>query len=86
VAGAGRDAVSAVSYGYLKRVPRADVALGVMAYQLASSTQAAVASADRGRVLATQDLEHQGRWELGDGMVGRYTRGESAGSVLRYHL
>ena len=48
----GLGAVSAFSYGYLKRVPGADVALGVTAYQLAASTQAAVASAGRGRALA----------------------------------
>ncbi len=47
----GLGAVSAFSYGYLKRVPGADVALGVTAYQLAASTQAAVSSASRGRVL-----------------------------------
>ena len=38
-------------YGYLKRAPGADVALGVTAYQLAASTQAAVESASRGRVI-----------------------------------
>ena len=47
----GLGAVSAFSYGYLKRVPGADVALGVTAYQLAASAQAAVASASRGRAL-----------------------------------
>ena len=52
----GVGAVSAASFGYIKRVPGADVALGVMAYQLASSTQAAVASASRGRSLA-QDVQ-----------------------------
>ncbi|MCY3690775.1 MAG: MFS transporter [Chloroflexota bacterium] len=48
----GAGFVTAASYGYVKRVPGADVALGVMAYELASSTQAAVASAGRGRRLA----------------------------------
>ena len=48
----GVGAVSAASYGYIRRVPGADVALGVTAYQLASYTQAAVASAGRGRNLA----------------------------------
>lgn len=43
--------LTSMSYGYLKRLPGADVALGVTAYQLAASTQAAVASAGRGRVL-----------------------------------
>ena len=32
----------------------------------------------------THALERQGRWKQGGGMVGRYTRGESAGSALRY--
>ncbi|MDE2766088.1 MAG: MFS transporter [Chloroflexota bacterium] len=41
-------------YGYLKRAPGADVALGVTAYQLAASTQAAVESASRGRVIARE--------------------------------
>ena len=44
-------AVSAFSYGYLKRVPGADVALGVTAYQVAASAQAAASSASRGREL-----------------------------------
>ena len=48
----GLGAVSAFSYGYLKRVPGADVAVGVTAYQLAASAQAAVSSAERGRTLA----------------------------------
>ena len=46
--------LTSVSYGYLKRVPGADVALGVAAYQLAASTQAAVASAGKGRVLVRE--------------------------------
>ena len=41
-------------YGYLRRAPGADVALGVTAYQLAASTQAAVESASKGRVLARE--------------------------------
>ena len=32
----------------------------------------------------THEFERQGRWKQGGGMVGRYTRGESAGSALRY--
>ena len=32
----------------------------------------------------THEIERQGRWNQGGGMVGRYTRGESAGSALRY--
>lgn len=48
----GVTAVSAASYGYLRRVPGADVALGVMADELAASTRAAVTSANRSRRLA----------------------------------
>ena len=32
----------------------------------------------------THEIERQGRWKQGGGMVGRYTRSESAGSALRY--
>ena len=32
----------------------------------------------------THEIERRGRWKQGGGMVGRYTRGESAGSALRY--
>ena len=32
----------------------------------------------------THEIERVGRWKQGGGMVGRYTRGESAGSALRY--
>ena len=37
----GLSMVSAFSYGYLRRIPGADVAIGVTAYQLAASTQTA---------------------------------------------
>ncbi|MCE2502197.1 MAG: MFS transporter [Dehalococcoidia bacterium] len=57
----GADVVTAASYGYVRRVPGADVALGVMAYELASSTQAAVASASRGRRLAADAESMVGR-------------------------
>ena len=46
--------LTSTSYGYLKRLPGADVALGVTAYQLAASTQAAVTSMSRGRMLARE--------------------------------
>ena len=45
-------------------------------------------AADRARfdlaLAPTHEIERQGRWKQGGGMVGRYTRGESAGSALRY--
>lgn len=48
----GLGTLSAFSVGYLKRVPGADVALGVTAYQLAASTRAAATNTTRGVVLA----------------------------------
>ena len=32
----------------------------------------------------THEIERQGRWKQGGGMVSRYTRGETAGLALRY--
>ena len=46
--------LTSLSYSYLKRLPGADVALGVTAYQLAASTQAAVKSAGKGRMLVRE--------------------------------
>ena len=33
---------------------------------------------------STHEIGRQGRWKQGGGMVGRYTRGESARAALRY--
>ena len=56
-------AVSAASYGYVKRIPGADVALGVTAYQLAASAQTAVASIRRGRNV-TEEVQSRVRDSL----------------------
>ena len=56
-------AVSAASYGYVKRIPGADVALGVTAYQLASSARTAVASIRRGRDV-TEEVQSRVRDSL----------------------
>ena len=56
----GLSMVSAFSYGYLRRIPGADVAIGVTAYQLAASTQAALESAGRGRAAASEVAQHVG--------------------------
>ena len=53
-------AVSAASYGYIRRIPGADVALGVVAYRMTSSTQAAVASIRRGRSM-TEEVQNRVR-------------------------
>ena len=41
-------------------------------------------SAARPSGATTHEFESQGRWKQRGGMVGRYTRGETAGSALRY--
>ena len=33
---------------------------------------------------STHEIERQGCWKQGGGMVGHYTRDETAGSALRY--
>ncbi len=64
--------LTSLSYSYLKRLPGADVALGVTAYQLAASTQAAVKSAGKGRMLvrevaqAVGDVVDDALDEMGD--------------------
>ena len=50
----GLSMVSAFSYGYLRRIPGADVAIGVTAYQLAASTKIALEGAGRGRAAASE--------------------------------
>lgn len=61
----GLGSLSTFAYGYLRRVPGADVALGVTAYQLAASTRAAAVSATRGRELV-QDVAHKVAEALGE--------------------
>ncbi|MDE2843210.1 MAG: MFS transporter [Chloroflexota bacterium] len=56
----GLNMVSAFSYGYLRRIPGADVAIGVTAYQVAASTQAALESAGRGRAVTAEVARHVG--------------------------
>ena len=56
----GLNMVSAFSYGYLRRIPGADVAIGVTAYQLAASTQLALESAGRGRAAASDVAQRVG--------------------------
>ena len=58
-------AVSAASYGYVKRIPGADVALGVTAYQLAASARTAVASIRRGRDV-TEEVQSRVRDSLAE--------------------
>ena len=70
----GLNMVSSLSYGYLRHIPGADVAIGVTAYQLAASTQAAVVSAGRGRAGATE-IAHR------VGAVLGYTAGRMANTA-----
>ncbi|MCE2465333.1 MAG: MFS transporter [Dehalococcoidia bacterium] len=57
----GLNVMSAYSTGYLKRVPGADVALGVTAYQVAASTRAAASAVAQGQNLAMNVSRAVGR-------------------------
>ncbi len=54
----GLSLVTNFSYGYLRRIPGADVAIGVTAYQVAAATQAAVESAERGQAAGSDLARH----------------------------
>ena len=83
----GMGAATELSYDYLRKVPGADVALGVTAYQLAASSQAAVRSASRGREFASEVAhsvggvveqasdEVESTAEYGTGLARQATRG-----------
>ena len=79
----GLGAVSSFSYGYLKRVPGADVAIGVTAYQLAASTQMAVASTARGRVMV-RDLAAAVRRTVDTAVQGMEDAGEHGIELARH--
>ena len=69
-----------------RRVKAIDKAAGLVDREFFSGHSGRVGMA---RLMAqnaapTHEIERQGRWKQGGGMVGRYTRGESAGSALRY--
>ena len=69
-----------------RRVKAAARAAGLADWELFSGHSGRVGMARRmaQNGAPTHEIERQGRWKQGGGMVGRYTRGESAGSALRY--
>ena len=67
------------SPGGVKAIARA---AGLADWEFFSGHSGRVGMAQNGA--PTHEIERQGRWKEGGGMVGRYTRGESAGSALRY--
>ena len=69
-----------------RRVKAAAKAAGLTDWELFSGHSGRVGMARRmaQNGAPTHEIERQGRWKQGGGMVGRYTRGESAGSALRY--
>ena len=79
----GLNVVSSLSYGYLRHIPGADVAIGVTAYQLAASTQAAVVSAGRGRAGATEVAHRVGG--VLSYTAGRMTNAAENGLDLALH-
>ena len=69
-----------------RRVKAIAKAAGLLDWELFSGHSGRVGMARRmaQNGAPTHEIERQGRWKQGGGMVGRYTRGESAGSALRY--
>ncbi len=65
-----------------RRVKVIAKAAGLADWEFFSGHSGRVGMAQNGA--PTHEIERQGRWKQGGGMVGRYTRGESAGSALRY--
>ena len=65
-----------------RRVKAIARAAGLENWQFFSGHSGRVGMAQNGA--PTHEIERQGRWKQGGGMVGRYTRGETAGSALRY--
>ena len=70
-----------------RRVKAIARATGLSDWELFSGHSGRVSMARRmaqNGASTTHEIERQGRWKQGGGMVGRYTRGESAGSDFRY--
>ncbi len=65
-----------------RRVKAIARAAGLENWELFSGHSGRVGMAQNGA--PTHEIERQGRCKQGGGMVIRYTRGESAGSALRY--
>ena len=65
-----------------RRVKVIAKAAGLADWELFSGHSGRVGMAQNGA--PTHEIERQGSWKQGGGMVVRYTRGESAGSALRY--
>jgi hypothetical protein len=76
-------AVAHLPHNFLRRVPGMDVALGVTAYQLGSSVEAAAAAASRG-ALVMGDVAQRAR-RLQAQMVNGAEELESAGAGLARH-
>ena len=84
---AGEDKVFGLSESQIaRRVKAIAKAAGLADWEFFSGHSGRVGMARRmaQKGAPTHEIERQGRWKQGGGMVGRYTRGESAGSALSY--
>jgi integrase len=84
---AGREKVFGLSESQIaRRVKAIAKAAGLADWEFFSGHSGRVGMARRmaQNGAPTHEIERQGRWKQGGGMVGRYTRGETAGSALRY--
>ena len=65
-----------------RRVKAIDKAAGLVDWESLSGHSGRMGMAQNGA--PTHEVERQDRWKQGGSMIGRYTRGDSAGSALRY--
>ena len=87
VGGGGDEKVFGLSESQIaRRVKAIAKAAGLIDWEFFSGHSGRVGMARRmaQNGAPTHEIERQGRWKQGGGMVGRYTRGETAGSALRY--
>ena len=81
--GGGGEKVFGLSESQIaRRVKAIARAAGLENWEFFSGHSGRVGMAQNGA--PTHEIERQGRWKQGGGMVGRYTRGETSGSALRY--
>ena len=80
------EGLRAVGAQITRRVNSTAMVAGLADWELFRATADGVGMASRmaQNGAPTHEIGRQGSWKQGGGMVSRYTRGESAGSALRY--
>ena len=86
VGGGGEQVLGLLESQIARRVKVITKAAGLADWEFFSGHSGRVGMARRmaQNGVPTHEIERQGRWKQGGGMVGRYTRGETAGFALLY--